>query len=153
MTSGPGTMRPGSGRGRAGMTVRFGRRGLKAPGARSQRSPAHPTQPASRRYLQVPAGRLQKEAGPLLLGARHRHELPQRLLSLRRHLRPVRFPKRSGGRRAAQAQLPRSACRSTKPSRWEPARSPAPRGAPRKALRAGNPAAPRPLATAARTAA
>lgn len=109
-----------------GMTVRFGRRRLEAPGVCSPWYPTCPTRPPSRRYLQVPAGRLQEEAGPILLGARHRHELPQSVLPLRRHLRPVRRPNCPGYHCTASAPPRRSALRLTRSSRVEPARRPRP---------------------------
>ncbi|OWK03309.1 hypothetical protein Celaphus_00007825 [Cervus elaphus hippelaphus] len=108
------------------MTVRFARRGLEAPGVCSPYYPACPTRPTSQRYLQVPAGRLQEEAGPILLGARHRHELPQSVLPLRRHLRPVRRPNCPGSHCTASARPRRSALGLTGSSRVAPARRPRP---------------------------
>lgn len=108
-----------------GMTVRFGHRRPDVRGARAPPPPACPTQHASRRYLQIPAGRLQEEASPVLLGTRHRHELPQRLLPVR-HLRPVCRPNRSGRRCTASAPPLRSARGWTLPGRAAPARRPRP---------------------------
>lgn len=134
-----------------GMTVRFGHHGLDSPGALAPQPPACPTQHASGCYLQVPAGRLEEEAGPVLLRPCHRHELPQRLLSLRRHLRAVRRPNRSGPRRTASAPLLRSARRWTRPGRPVPAHRPRLTRCLMQSPPCGNLRRSRPLAAAART--
>lgn len=140
-------VRPRPGR----MTVRFGHHRLDTPGAHAPQSPSRPTHPASWRYLQVPAGRLEEEAGPVLFGACHRHELPQRLLSVRRHLRPVRRPNRSGPRRTASAPLQSSACGWSRPSREAPGLRPRPSQCLTQSPPCGISADPRPLAAAGRT--
>lgn len=138
----PDTMRPGPGRAQP----RTDNCALRPQsGRRTPHSPACPKRPASRRYLQVPASRLQDETSPFLLSARHRHELPQRLLLLRRHLCPVHFPNRSGGH--CNRPNPRSAFRPPfyRVRAGRLAIGPAQCGATGKVLRAGNPSASRPL--------
>lgn len=138
----PDTMRPGPGRAQP----RTDNCALRPQsGRRTPHSPARPKRPASRRYLQVPASRLQDETSPFLLSARHRHELPQRLLLLRRHLCPVHFPNRSGGH--CNRPNPRSAFRPPfyRVRAGRLAIGPAQCGATGKVLLAGNPSASRPL--------
>lgn len=132
------------------MTVRFGHHGLDVPGARATQPPACPTQPASRPYLQIPAGRLKEEASPVVLGTRHRHELPQSLLPLR-HFRPC-APQTAPVVPAQPQPLRRvPPAGGSGPAERRPPAGPASRGASGKAFRAGKATAPRPLAAVAQS--
>lgn len=148
----PGTMRPGLGPRPAGMTVRFGRVGIRARTSRS----AFPRPPVAARFAALPAGPSRLTPGRNGPGPPQRPSPPRTLSA-----RPVAPPPSSPG---ALLKPLRPTLQQTQPHCCVPASvllrpaagclpvGSAPRGASRKVLRVGNPTAFRPLVAAMRIA-